>query len=231
MEKILIDLQVKKAIHTSGGNEILDVKIQIPQFGFVTVFGKSGVGKTTLLRIIAGLTRPDSGYLIVGDEVWFDSIKKINRKPQERNIGFVFQDYALFPNMTLKEHLLYARPQKEKKYVSELLDLFHLRGLCEKKPGKLSGGQQQRLAVARALARKPQILLLDEPLSAIDSETRTMLQSEIIQAHKTFHATTLLVSHDVSEVSRLSDFVYVIDKGTIISQGRPADIFNKPVYS
>ncbi|MCK9421552.1 MAG: ATP-binding cassette domain-containing protein [Bacteroidales bacterium] len=226
MEEILIELHVSKKIHTNNGIEVLDVNLKIPKYGLVTLFGKSGVGKTTLLRIIAGLTQPDGGFITVGNEIWYDSIKKINIKPQQRNIGFVFQDYALFPNMTVKEHLLYARPQKETGYISELLDIFHLKGLCNRKPGKLSGGQQQRLAVARALARKPQILLLDEPLSALDSETRNVLQYEIIQAHKNFQATTLLVSHDVNEVLKLSDFVYVIENGKIQKQGKPNDIFD-----
>jgi len=112
-----------------------------------------------------------------------------------------------------------------REYVSELLDNFHLRGLCERKPAKLSGGQQQRLATARALARKPQILLLDEPLSALDSETRSNLQHEILQAHKRYSATTLLVSHDLDEISRLSDYVYIIDNGKIRRQGRPKEVF------
>lgn len=230
MEEILIDLHVKKLIHTSNGNEQLELKLTIPRFGFVTLFGKSGVGKTTLLRMIAGLINPDSGYIKVNNEVWFDSKRKINIKPQQRNIGFVFQDYALFPNMTVKEHLLYAQFYKEKEYVSELLDIFHLKGLCERKPAKLSGGQQQRLAVARALARKPQILLLDEPLSALDNETRTSLQDEILQAHKKFSATTLLVSHDINEVVKLSDYVYVIENGKINKQGCPKEIFSNTEF-
>jgi molybdate transport system ATP-binding protein len=225
MEEILIELHVNKKIHTNNGNEELDVSLKIPKYGLVTLFGKSGVGKTTLLRIIAGLTHPDSGRIKVGEEIWYDSTLKINIKPQLRNIGFVFQDYALFPNMTVKEHLLYASREKETRYISELLDVFHLKGLCNRKPGKLSGGQQQRLAVARALARKPQILLLDEPLSALDSETRQVLQLEIIHAHRNFQATTLLVSHDVDEVYKLSDFVYVIENGNIREQGKPGDIF------
>ncbi|MCX6246695.1 MAG: ATP-binding cassette domain-containing protein [Bacteroidetes bacterium] len=228
MEEILIDLQVRKKIHTNNGVEILDVSLTIPEYGLVTLFGKSGTGKTTLLRIIAGLTQPDSGYIKVGTETWYDGKKRINIKPQQRNIGFVFQDYALFPNMTVKEHLLYASPQKETRYISELLDVFHLKGLCNRKPGKLSGGQQQRLAVARALARKPRILLLDEPLSALDSETRQVLQKELLQAHRDFHATTILVSHDIEEVSRLSDFVYVIGNGKIRKEGKPGDVFPKP---
>jgi len=226
MEEVLIELHVSKKIHTNNGIEKLDVDLKIPEYGFVTLFGKSGAGKTTLLRIIAGLTKPDHGFIKVGQEIWYDSVHKINIKPQQRNIGFVFQNYALFPNMTVKEHLIYANPEKEKQYISELLDVFHLKGLCNRKPEKLSGGQQQRLAVARALARKPQILLLDEPLSALDSTMRHVLQNEIIQAHKNFHATTLLVSHDIDEVYKLSDFVYVIENGKIQKQGKPDDVFD-----
>ena len=225
MEKILIDLSLRKSLHTAQGRETLELSMQIPENGFITVFGKSGVGKTTLLKMIAGLEKPDTGYIRVMGETWFDSRQKINVSPQKRNIGFVFQDYALFPNMTVKEHLLFAQNFKEKEYVSKLLDVFHLKGLCERKPAKLSGGQQQRLAVARALARKPRILLMDEPLSALDSETREMLQTEILQAHQDFDATTLLVTHDISEVFRMSDFVYMIEKGKIIRQGTPVDVF------
>ena len=227
MEEILIELHVNKKIHTNNGNEVLDVTFKIPKYGLVTLFGKSGVGKTTLLRIIAGLTNPDHGLIKVGEEIWYDSTQKIKIKPQFRDIGFVFQDYALFPNMTVKEHLLYASREKETRYIAELLDVFHLRGLCNRKPERLSGGQQQRLAVARALARKPQILLLDEPLSALDSETREILQHEIILAHTNFQATTLLVSHDIEEVYRLSDFVYVIEKGKIQKQGKPGEVFTR----
>lgn len=229
MEKILIDLHLRKTIHSSTGVEELELELTVPQFGFVSIYGKSGVGKTTLLRMIAGLTKPDSGYIRVNDEIWFDSSKKINLKPQKRNIGYVFQDYALFPNMTVKEHLLYAQHFEEKNYVSELLDNFHLKGLCERRPARLSGGQQQRLATARALARKPKILLLDEPLSALDSETRDSLQYEILQAHKKYSATTLLVSHDVSEISRMSDCVYIIEGGRIGRHGAPKDVFRLPV--
>lgn len=226
MEEVLIDLHLKKNIHTSNGIEVLELKLSIPKFGFVTFFGKTGVGKTTLLRMIAGLTKPDSGYIKVNNEYWFDSAKKINVKPQKRNIGFVFQDYALFPNMTVKEHLLYAQYTNEKTYVSDLLDVFQLKGLCNRKPAKLSGGQQQRLAVARALARKPQILLLDEPLSALDSEIRETLQHEILDAHHKYSATTVLVTHDLNEVYKLSDYVYVIDDGKVCKHGRPDDVFS-----
>src|ERR1039457_2219036 len=226
MEKNLIDLHLIKNIHTIEGKIKLDVSLKIPEHGFVTLFGKSGVGKTTILRMISGLTKPDSGYIKVGNENWFDSSNSVNVKTQERNIGFVFQDYALFPNMTVEEHLFYAQKQRDITHVNELLSIFNLEGLKKRKPDTLSGGQKQRAAVARALARKPQILLLDEPLSALDSETRQVLQQEIMTAHKSFSATTILVSHDIDEISRLTDKVYVIDNGRIIKSGKPDVIFD-----
>ncbi len=215
MEKVLIELDIIKKMHTADGIQTLEGKLSIVENQLVTLFGKSGVGKTTLLRMIAGLTTPDEGYIKVDDVPWFDSAARINRKPQLRSIGLVFQDYALFPNMTVKQHLLYAQPEKDLGYVAELLEIFELEGLSGRKPDTLSGGQKQRLAVARALARKPRILLLDEPLSALDGETRTMLQEEIILAHKSFHATTILVSHDVAEVQRLSDQIYIVENGGV----------------
>jgi molybdate transport system ATP-binding protein len=225
MEKNLIDLHLVKNISTIEGKIKLDINLKIPEFGFITLFGKSGVGKTTILRMISGLTRPDSGYIKIGDENWFDKSLDVNVKTQDRNIGFVFQDYALFPNMTVEEHLYYAQKQKDVNHVKELLDIFNLEGLKKRKPDTLSGGQKQRTAVARALARKPQILLLDEPLSALDGETRQILQQEIITAHNSFFATTILVSHDIDEISRLTDKVYIVDKGKIINSGKPEIVF------
>jgi molybdate transport system ATP-binding protein len=220
----MIKLDLQKTIRTTQGNELLDVQLDIWENELITLFGKSGAGKTTLLRMIAGLAAPEKGFLQVGDEIWFDSTKKISLKTQKRNIGFVFQDYALFPNMTVEGHLLFAQGEKDTESAHTLLDIFHLTGLNDRKPAMLSGGQKQRLAVARALARKPAILLLDEPLSALDEETRLLLQDEIIQAHKTLGSTTILVSHDKAEVVRLSDKVYNIEFGKITASG-PADDF------
>jgi molybdate transport system ATP-binding protein len=226
MEKNLIDLHLIKNIYTIEGKIKLDINLEIPEYGFITLFGKSGVGKTTILRMIAGLTKPDAGHITVGNEHWFNMKNEINIKTRERNIGFVFQDYALFPNMTVEEHLYYAQKQRDVNHVNELLDIFNLEGLKKRKPDTLSGGQKQRAAVARALARKPRILLLDEPLSALDRETRQILQKEIITAHKNFFATTILVSHDIDEISRLTDKVYIIENGKIINSGPPDIVFD-----
>lgn len=225
----MITLDLKKTIHTTQGKELLDVQLDIGKNELITLFGKSGAGKTTLLRMIAGLATPEKGFLRVGDEVWFDSAKKINLKTQKRNIGFVFQDYALFPNMTVEEHLLFAQAEKDIESAHTLLDIFHLTGLNDRKPAMLSGGQKQRLAVARALARKPAVLLLDEPLSALDEETRLLLQDEIIQAHKALGSTTILVSHDKAEVVRLSDKVYNIEMGKITASGAASEFFESSV--
>jgi molybdate transport system ATP-binding protein len=228
MEKTLIELHLKKEMHTMEGNRMLDIELKIPEYGFITLFGKSGVGKTTILRMIAGLSNPGSGFIKTGEDYWYDSSRKVNVRTQQRNIGFVFQDYALFPNMTVEEHLNYAQKKKDITHVNELLEIFKLEGLKRRKPDTLSGGQKQRVAVARALARRPQILLLDEPLSALDIEARQILQKEIMVAHNSFGATTILVSHDIDEISGLSGYVYIIDDCKIVSHGKPEDIFNKP---
>ncbi len=152
MEKTLIDLHLQKEIHTITGKLTLDVEFSIPEFGFINLFGKSGVGKTTILRMIAGLTKPDSGYIKVGDESWFNQTNKQNLKTQKRNIGFVFQDYALFPNMSVEEHLFYAQTIKDSGHVNDLLDIFDLKGLRNRKPDILSGGQKQRVAVSKSFS-------------------------------------------------------------------------------
>jgi molybdate transport system ATP-binding protein len=231
VEEILIDLDIRKEMHTVEGKQMLEVSLKIPKHGFVSLFGKSGAGKTTVLRIISGLTKPDSGRIVVDGRVWFDSAAKIDIKPRERSIGFVFQDYALFPNMTVRQQLEYARGVKDDYYITELLDTFGLTGLSSRKPGFLSGGQKQRLAVARALARKPEILLLDEPLSALDQETRQILQKEIISIHRKFMATTLMVSHDVNEILYLSDYVYKIDNGQIVKSGSAEEVLLEQAHT
>ncbi len=226
MESDVISIDIEKHMQTSNGplNLVLQTTIQPKEF--VALFGESGAGKTTLLRILAGLTTPDKGLIKFGDTVWFSSEKGINLPPQSRNISLMFQDYALFPNMSVEQNVLFAQPERDLKKVAELVDLFGLTELRKRKPENLSGGQKQRVALARALARKPQLLLLDEPLSALDAGMRSVLQDEIAKAHQSLGVTTIMVTHDLNEVFRLSSTVLYIERGFITRKGRPEDVFS-----
>lgn len=222
----MIEINIIKPLHTADGTIDLVVNKEIQNGDFLTIFGKSGSGKTTLLRIIAGLETPKSGTIVVDGEVWFDSSKKINLPPQKRNVGFVFQDYALFPNMTVRQNLEFALPnKKEIQRVDEILEIMEIENLSNMKPIHLSGGQKQRVAVARTLMTNPKILLLDEPLSALDSAMRLKLQDELSSIHTKFGITSLLVSHDISEVFRLSNRVFKIFSGQITDDGTPNQVF------
>jgi len=178
-----------------------------------------------LLRILAGLTRPDKGRIVFNDRVWFDSEKKIDIPPQVRNVGYMFQDYALFPNMTVENNISFAQKVKDTVEVDKLLALFDLETLKHQHPAKLSGGQKQRVALARALAAKPSLLLLDEPLSALDWDMRTLLQEEIRKAHEILNSITLLVSHDIPEVFQLASSVIVLKNGNVVKSGKPEEVF------
>ena len=221
----MIEALLKKKLVASHGDMNLDLRFTIQTGELVTFYGPSGAGKTTMLRMLCGLSSPDEGYITVDGEVWFDTTKRINRKPQSRNVGIVFQDYALFPNMTVKENLEYALAKGESRnIVDELMEVMELTNLFDKKLEFLSGGQQQRVAMARALVRKPKILLLDEPMSALDTTLRLKIQDYILKVHREFQLTTLLVSHDVLEVLRLSGHMYLMEDGRITAQGMPSEI-------
>ena len=224
----MIQIRVRKTLLMAAGKTDLEIDIHLETGSFYTLFGKSGAGKTTLLKILAGLLPPDEGFIKVNGQVWLDTTKKINLPPQKRQIGFVFQDYALFPNMSVRENLQFAFSQKpDNVLINNLLERAELKHLAHRKPTTLSGGQQQRVALMRALVRQPQILLLDEPLSALDLEMRQALQTEIYQLHKSFNTTTLLVSHQFSEIYRLSDYVFNLESGRIIAQGTPAQVLGQ----
>lgn len=190
----------------------------------VGLSGPSGAGKSTLLRLLAGLEKAKQGQLIVGDTVWFDSQKKIFLPPQMRQIGIVFQDYALFPHMTVKEQIVYAADQQDSKWIDELIALTGLDKLIHRYPYELSGGQKQRTALARALAKKPKLLLLDEPLSAVDHDTRMQLQVLLRHIHKEYLTYTLLVSHNIAELLFLSHRIFKCEKGEIIASGIPSQV-------
>lgn len=226
MENDLITIDVEKMMITANGRVNLSVKTVIHTGEIVALFGTSGAGKTTLLRILAGLIKPDKGLVKIGNSVFFDSEKQINVPPQQRNISLMFQDYALFPDMTVEQNIQFAQSVKNRTAVDELIAVFGLDEFRKRKPSGLSGGQKQRVALARALARKPQLLLLDEPLSALDSEMRTLLQDEIAQAHQLSGATTIMVSHDLNEVFRLASHVICIENGMVSRSGKPDNIFS-----
>ncbi|MGO8753879.1 MAG: ATP-binding cassette domain-containing protein [Gallionellaceae bacterium] len=223
----MIELDIKKKLLGAQGEFTLEVKLRLKQGEFVTLFGESGAGKTTLLRCLAGLADPGQGSIRVQGETWFDSAKATMLPVQQRRVGYMFQDYVLFPNMSVRGNLEFAlRKGTSRQRVSELIEIMALGELQHRKPNTLSGGQQQRVALARALAAESRLLLLDEPFSALDQETKVRLQDEVLRLQRHFGLTTLMVSHDVSEVFRLSRRVLIIEEGRIVREGSPAEVFS-----
>lgn len=207
---------------------VQDFDLEVREGELVSLLGPSGCGKTTVLRCIAGFERPDAGHIVVDGQVLNDV------PPERRNIGMVFQTYALFPHMTVAENIAFSlmirgRPREERERVAkEMLELVHLEGMEDRYPHQLSGGQRQRVALARALAMRPKVLLLDEPLSALDAKIREELRGEIRRIQKTLGITTLYVTHDQEEALALSDRVVVMNMGRIEQVGTPAEIYNAP---
>ena len=218
----MIKIDINKKLHGANGEMDLNINLEIKQGEFLALAGFSGSGKTTLLRILAGLEEA-SGTINIDNDIWLND--KFSLAPQKREIGFVFQDYALFPNFSVIDNLLYVN--KDKDLANYLLKMTELDELKNRFPQTLSGGQKQRISLCRALMNRPKILLMDEPLSALDSNMRTKLQDEILALHKEFKTTTIMVSHDSSEIYRLANRMVVLNYGQIISDGRPKDILLK----
>lgn len=218
----MINIDIKKELHGSNGTMSLDVNLEIKKGEFLALSGVSGSGKTTLLRILAGLENAQ-GVLKVDEATWLD--KGYFLPSQKRQIGFVFQDYALFANFTVLENLLYAN--KDKDLATHLLKITELEELKNRLPQTLSGGQKQRVSLCRALMNRPKILLMDEPLSALDANMRTKLQNEILTLHKEFNTTTIMVSHDPSEIYRLANRVVVLNNGQVIKDSTPKEALLK----
>lgn len=192
----------------------------------VALTGPSGAGKTTFLRLIAGLVRPQSGRIVVGESLWLDTDQRIFVSPQQRQAGLVFQDYALFPHLTVRQNIAFALEKgANPDRVNELLHEVELTQLANQKPHQLSGGQQQRVALARALVRRPGLLLLDEPLSALDRSMRQRLQDYLLKLHQQYRFTLLVVTHDLAEIFRLADQVVELEDGKITRQGTPEEVF------
>jgi molybdate transport system ATP-binding protein len=197
----MISVSIEKKIAAYNGLRVLKIHHEFPAGSITKVSGPSGAGKTTLLKMVAGFVQPDSGKIIVNNTVWTDTSARIALPAQKRLAGFVFQDYALFPNMTVLQHLEYAA--QDKAWISRLLELGRLQTLAGHKPQYLSGGQQQRLAILRALAIKPKVMLMDEPFSALDGETKSTLISELGAIFRELNATVLIVSHNLAELEGL----------------------------
>jgi sulfate/thiosulfate transport system ATP-binding protein len=205
-----------------------DISLEIPDGSLTAVLGPSGSGKSTLLRIVAGLERPDSGAVLLSGE---DATRLA---PQRRNVGFVFQHYAAFKHMTVRDNVAFAltirkRPKREiRERVDELLELVQLQGFADRYPSKLSGGQRQRMALARALAAKPRVLLLDEPFGALDARVRAELRDWLRRLHEEVHVTTVFVTHDQEEAMEVADRVAVLDHGRLEQVGAPAELYDAP---
>lgn len=224
----LLDIQVRHPLRTASGPAEMDIHVQVPRHSITALTGPSGAGKTTLLRQIAGLSRPEHGRIIMNEQTWLDDVQRIFVPPQQRHIGFVFQDYALFPNMTVLENLQYGLSKNaDAGIIDLLLKETELTELADRRPVHLSGGQQQRVALARALVRKPEVLLLDEPFNALDFKMRAQVQMLLLKFHAQFQCTTILVTHDVSEIFRLADQVMVLENGKVTAFGTPEMVFAK----
>jgi molybdate transport system ATP-binding protein len=224
-------IDLSHSFSTFQGIQKIEANLQIPFGEFVSISGISGSGKTTFLRLISGLIQPKNGTICWGEQVWHDTKTKQCIPPQERNIGMVFQDYALFPNMNTLDNIIFACKEKvEKKYLQSILDTLGLYNYLTRYPHQLSGGQQQRVAIARALISKPALLLLDEPFSALDESLKKTIQSFIYEIHQQNSMTTLVVSHQISEIKpyahrflqfeneKLMDYHY-IEKKNLSVQG------------
>ena len=193
----------------------------------VGILGPSGCGKSMTLKSIAGIERPDAGYISIDDKVLFDSSRKINLKPQKRRVGYMFQNYALFPTMTVTQNIAAGRGITSER-VREMIDRFRLKGLEDHYPSELSGGQQQRVALARIMAYRPDLILLDEPFSALDDNLKERLQHEMIAMLSDYDGQVILVSHSRDEIYRFSEELLTMQDGHVLAGGKTAELFADP---
>lgn len=228
---MVLTVKIKKKLK----NFILDVDFST-EAGCMGILGASGSGKSMTLKCIAGIETPDEGIIILDDQVLFDSEKGINLKPQERRVGYLFQSYALFPNMTVAENLAIGWKTRHPSaginevtaQVSEMIQRFHLSGLEKQYPNNLSGGEQQRTAMARMLLSEPEVLLFDEPFSALDTYLKEELQAELRKTMQEFNGISILVTHSRDEVYKLSDTLLVMEDGRGLQHGNTKEMFHNP---
>jgi molybdate transport system ATP-binding protein len=203
----------------------------VSQEGIVVIFGPSGSGKSMTLQAIAGFATVDEGYIRVGERVLFDSSATIDLPPQKREVGYLLQNYALFPHMTVRRNILYGHhaPSQAVEEFHEMITLFQLEGLEDRYPKALSGGQKQRVALARALMRKPRILLLDEPLAAVDIAVRKIIRTELKLLQRKLAIPMILITHDLSEALALADKLIIYELGRVVQEGDPMEIVKHPL--
>lgn len=213
---LLIDLE--KEITTQEGRKKIIIQSKIEEGEKIALSGDSGVGKTTLLRMLAGFLKPDQGIVQWNGQTWFDSAKKINLPPQKRNIGFVFQEDCLFPHMDIYENLAFALKKEQRFRVDEFLEMIELSNIAHHKPHQLSGGQKQKVALARAFIRRPDLILMDEPLNSLDMKMREKLQNLILFFQQEFNTTYILVSHELAEIKKLSQRILILEDGFLREQ-------------
>lgn len=231
MAEISLELKEIKKSFTEGEAVLDNISLEISKGEFITLLGSSGCGKTTTLRIIAGLEQPDAG------SVWLDGREVTGLEPNQRDVNTVFQNYALFPHMNVAENIGYGLKLKKvpkseiRKKVSQMLELVQLEGYEKRKPSELSGGQKQRVAIARALVNNPKVLLLDEPLGALDLQLRRAMQIELKHLQKKLGITFIYITHDQEEAINMSDRIAVMKDGCIEQIGTPDEIYNHPKTS
>ena len=231
MAEVSLELKEIKKSFTEGEAVLDNISLEISKGEFITLLGSSGCGKTTTLRIIAGLEQPDAG------SVWLDGREVTGLEPNQRNVNTVFQNYALFPHMNVAENIGYGLKLKKvpkseiRKKVSQMLELVQLEGYEKRKPSELSGGQKQRVAIARALVNNPKVLLLDEPLGALDLQLRRAMQIELKHLQKKLGITFIYITHDQEEAINMSDRIAVMKDGRIEQIGTPDEIYNHPKTS
>ena len=221
-----LTLSIHKQLRAAHGAMALSLSLTVERGSCVALLGPSGAGKTTALRILAGLASPDAGRIDAFGQCWLDTGRRFHLPCRKRHIGYVFQDYALFPHMSVRGNVHFAlRRDVARDRADELLEMAGLSGLADERPDRLSGGQQQRLALVRALASDPQLLLLDEPLSALDVSLRRQLQDALLEIRRARALTTIVVTHDPLEAMRLADRAILIEEGSIVEDTTPAALF------
>jgi len=218
-----------------GTSALQPIDVTIASGSFTTLLGPSGCGKTTLLRLIAGLERPDHGTIRIGDKIVFDAERGIYIPPQQRELGMVFQDFALWPHMTVYENVAFGlkargRGKEAAEKVTKAIEVVRLQGFEKRYPHQLSGGQQQRVAFARSIAAQAGLILFDEPLSALDALLRDEMREELVQMVRELGVTAVYVTHDQTEAMSMSDTIIVMKQGEMLQRGKPEDIYHKPNY-